>query len=172
MNTRTLTLIAATIVAAAVAGTAVAGSAAKDARKLVLRTSDFPAGTRKVRSTGNRVRYGATFRYVVGGRRNDLMSGASVLPNRAAALAAFREAKSNVDPNSMRLVLPKVGHDQFGSIELGTAQLVVRKNNVVWFLMLGRTGSTGSNADEIQVREASAELWKYASIQMRRVGNG
>jgi hypothetical protein len=160
------------LTATALSGTAFAGAAAKDARTLVLRKSDFPARTLAFNREGNRQGYGVTFRYRVGGRSNDLSTGAVVLPSRSAASAAYREYVSDIGKKAPTLALPKFGDEQRVSFLLGTAELYVRKNTVFWTITLARTGSTGSNANEIRRAEATAELKKYAAIQARRVGRG
>jgi hypothetical protein len=153
--------------------TIVAGAAlAADARTLVLQRSDFPRGTRAMLQNGNRQGYGVTYRYTVAGRRNDLSSAVVVTPSRNAAAKALRDLASDYSKNVPKLSLPKYGDEQHVSFLLGTAQLIVRKNTVVWTLILARTGSTGSNANEIKEAEATAELKKYAAKQMRRVGSG
>lgn len=172
MKRHSLTVVAAALAAAALTSGALAAAAAKDARTMVLRKADFPAGTRSLNVTGNRSSYGLTFRYAGPGGRNDLTSGATVTASRSAAVAGFRELKSDYSKNVPTLVLPKYGDEQHVSFLLGTAQLIVRKNTVVWVLTLARTGSSGSNPNEIKKREATAELKKYAAIQARRVGGG
>jgi hypothetical protein len=174
--TARMILAAAAVVAAAVTTSALATGALKDPKTLVLQKSDLPAGARVLRRSGptpfaSGTGYGVTYRYRTASGSNELTSVASVMKNRSLAVKGFRELKSDYTKD-VEFRLPKYGDEQHASFLLGTAQLIVRTDTVVWTLILMRTGSTGSNPNELTKAEAVAELKKYGAKQMRRVGSG
>lgn len=179
--------------ALAVAATALAAPTAGAPLTLVLKRSDFPAGTRAssrpmpayaVGALGRGLK-GASFSASVpaGGGSTEtawLLTGdVIVAPDRAAARRLFQLGKSariglfsDVTGNPISLTLPAYGAEQLAFWTRSTSgrgvnvYVFVRKGVVVWQMNAAAIERSASKAQVV------AELRKYAVKQKRRVGNG
>lgn len=169
MTTRTILAAVAALVAATTATTALAASTAKDPKTLVLQKSDLPAGARVTARYTDAMGHVVTYRYKTGSKQAELSSFVAVLPSRKLAVAAFREFRTDVLDIERKLDLPKYGDEQVaGYLPITDGQLVVRKGNTVWALLLGAVVGT----PELTIAEAIAEFKRYGPKAMKRVGSG
>jgi hypothetical protein len=169
MTTRTILAALAAVLTAAITTTALAASAAKDPKTMVLQKSDFPAGARLTAKHSDAGGLLVTYRYRTGSKQAELSSFVAVLPSRKLAVSAYRELRSDVLDIERRLTLPKYGDEQVaGYLPITDGQLIVRKGNTVWALILGAVIGT----PELTTAEAIVEFKRYGPKQMRRVGSG
>lgn len=173
MKRRFVTTAVAVAVATVVATTALGAASAKDARQMVLQKSDFPPGARASAKGGDAMGYSVTWNYRTGTKPNQISSSAGVLPNRTTARAGFREFTSDLGPLARRIQLPKYGDEQVATFHvLDGSQLIVRKNTVVWALILQTFLTRGGVTHELTKAEAIAEYKRLAPKMQSRVGNG
>jgi hypothetical protein len=159
----------AALVAATLTTTALAVSAAKDPKTLVLQKSDFPAGARLTAKHADAMGYLVTYRYKTGSKQAELSSFVVLLPSRKLAVAMFRELRTDVLDIERKLSLPKYGDEQIaGYLPITDGQLIVRKGNTVWALLLGAVVGT----PELTIAEAIAEFKRYGPKARKRVGSG
>ena len=173
MKPRFVSTAAAVLVATVVATGALAAATAKDARQLVLRKSDFPAGARASATGGDATGYSVTWNYRTGAKPNEISSGAGSFKSSGIAKAAFREVTSDLGPLAKRIQLPKYGDEQLATFHVvGGSQLIVRKGAVLWVLELQTLLTRGGVSHELTKAEAIAEYKRLAPKVQRRVGTG
>jgi hypothetical protein len=147
----------------------IAGSSAKAPADMVLQKADFPR-TAKANRTDEypeKKSHLVTYRYRSGQKQVVLSSLVAVLPRVKLAKRAYRELKSSVIGIEDKLTLPKYGDEQDAAYLPATdGQLVVRKGNTVWALMIGNVVGT----KPLTTAEATAELLRFAPKAMKRVG--
>lgn len=168
VTTRT-TLAAVALVAGTITATALAATTSKDPKTLVLQKSDLPAGARATAKYADAMGYFVTYRYKTGSKQAELSSFVAVLPSRKLAVATFRELRTDVLDIERKLSLPKYGDEQIAAyLPITDGQLIVRKGNTVWALILGAVVGT----PELTIAEAIAEFKRYGPKAMKRVGSG
>lgn len=187
MKIRTAALVLSLAAVLPAATAASAGTSAADASRLVLARSDFPAQTKYtwgrmppsfgVALAAQGIK--ATNAYYAadlsrgGSTRYAIVSGLVVATGSAAqAREAYAVFKRELRRESMTVLrLPAYGDEQmalFQSPKLGSlAQLLVRRNSVVWQLEI-----QGGGLLVIPKPTLLAELKKYAAKQNARVGRG
>ncbi len=200
--TRPAILGAVTLVAASLAVTAIAGTALKDPKALVLRISDFPARTRAGSAYGVKGPlasiYTATFQINPGDlrREEDVEIEVWVAKDAAGAkriyeqtLATYTGKGPQIGPfakafkGEVVLQLPRYGDEQFADYlpnpQRPHGQLIVHKNQVVWYLtvenctpLAASCYGTSRTEPPIGRARAIAELRKYAPKLKARVGSG
>jgi hypothetical protein len=183
MITRTILAAAAAValVAAAAATAGLTTSTAKDPKTLVLQKSDLPSGARLARTLDYAGGLALTYRYRTQSSLIDLTSSAAVVKSRSQATAAFKQARTGFEQilkkltkgtgYAYRLNLPRYGDEQLATFHhLDGGKLLVRKNTVVWMILLQSLPATGVR--QITKAEAVAELKRLGLKQQRRVGSG
>lgn len=169
MTTRTILAAVAALLAAAMTTTALAASTAKSPKTMVLQKSDFPAGARLTANYGEATGHLVTYRYKTGSKENELSSVVAILPSRKLADLAFKEFRTDVTKWVWKVSLPKYGDEQFASFHpYEDGQLIVRKGNTVWSLML--LGVIGDRT--LTKADAVTEFKRYGPKAMKRVGSG
>ena len=169
MIARTILTAVAACIVAAITTTALAASIAKAPKTMVLQKSDFPAGARRTANYGEATGHLVTYRYKTGSKENELSSYVILLPSRKLADLAFKEARTDVTKWIWKVSLPKYGDEQFASFHpLEDGQLIVRKGNTVWGLML--LGVVGDRT--LTKADATAEFKRYGPKAMKRAGSG
>jgi hypothetical protein len=195
------TLLAAT--AALVAATAAGASTrASDPRLMILRASDFPAGTRPGSAYGvpgaDAKSYTAAFSIKPGDMRREEDVGIElwVAKDTATAKQLYQQQLATYTSKGPQigdfkkafkgesiLKLPSYGDEQFADYlpnpQRPHGQLIVRKNRVVWYLTVENCtplsiSCYGTSRTEAPIgkTKAVAELEKYGSKQKARVGAG
>ena len=192
-------LVSAGATAAAATAAGPTAAAAKSPKTLVLRQSDFPAGTRAGNAFGVNGpladTYTASFEIRPGDpkREEDVSVQVWVAKSVAGAKSIYRQTvatytgKAQTGTAAFRgevtLELPGYGDEQFADYLPNPSrphgQLIVRKNMVVWYLTAENCtplafscyGTSRTERPIGRVR-ATAELKKYAAKQKARVGKG
>jgi hypothetical protein len=187
--------------ALAVAATALAAASAKDPKALALRLSDFPVGTRA--GPAYRIKgplqstYTASFEIRPGDlrREEDVEIQVWVAKDSADSksiyqqtLATYTGKGPQIGPfakafkGEVVLRLPSYGDEQYADYLPNPTrphdQLIVRKNQVVWYLTLENCTplaascyGTSRTEQPIGKAQALAELTKYGAKEKARVGN-
>jgi hypothetical protein len=185
MRFRAITLVL--VAASAAAATALAAPAIKDPMSLLLRKSDVPRGAtfrfgpgpaslvKALSALGVR----AKDAYYTASYREGLELGGVVItvesPSKARRVFAQMKLELKQDRSNKPVTLRRYGDEQYAYTPpevrgglVGSADLLVRKNTVVWSLDLSAIDVTAPKTKAQLV----AELQKYAAKQQRRVGNG
>jgi hypothetical protein len=177
--------------------------AAPNPKTLALRASDFPVGVKlsgisSSSGPGGSV-YSSSFNFKVDGREDEVTDKVWFVPPGAKSptpglvggvKATYGGEVSQISgfPGERPLSLPQYGDEQTANwadyknsdgVRRARAALVVRKNQVVWTIVVERCGVLapsgcffGPTPAKIGQAEAVAELEKYAAKLERRVGNG
>ena len=166
---RLVPALLATFASGVVAATAFGAASPPDARRLVLQKADMQAGSLLTLSSGDRREAAVTFAFGPAARRIELSSSARVADNAAQARAVFRGLRSELGRLSRPTALPRYGDEQYAGFRTTAgARLVVRKNRVVWTILL----RTGVGDRELTRAEAAALLRRYGPKQQKRVRAG
>jgi hypothetical protein len=174
------------VAAIAVAATAVAATTAGSPKTLVLQPADVPAGAnRSISGLGGSLAksFTVTFNFQTGSREEVVTSNAAVsrTPGAAGTVYARTVAAYSGVGNEQALRLPAYGDEQHARFILpaARAELIVRKNTVVWMLSVENCGVYshtgcffGRTPPKLTAAQAMAELKKYALKQKARVGSG
>ena len=194
------TLLGLSVLAAA---TAAAALAAKDPKTLALQLSDFPAGTRAGNAYGIKgplqSTYTASYEIHPGDlkREEDVTVQVWVAKDAAGAKSIYQDTvttytgkggpKIGVPPSAYKgeafMRLPSYGDEQLADyLPIATrphGQLIVRKGNVVWYLVVENCtplsfSCYGTSRTEAPIGQtvATAELKKYGGKEKARAGNG
>jgi hypothetical protein len=179
-----------------------AASTAKDPKVLVLRQSDFPAGTRVGNAYGVKGPLSST--YTVGleirpgdiEREEDVSVQLWVAKDVAGAKSIYQQtlatytgkgpqigSAAKAFKGEVTLKLPSYGDEQFADYLPNPSrphgQLIVRKNTVVWYLTVENCTplafscyGTSRTEKPIGQTRATAELSKYGAKQKAHVGKG
>ncbi len=183
-------------------GAAVATAAASNPKTLVLRLSDFPAGTRAGEAYGTQgpfaSQYTASFQIRPGDlrREEDVDIQVWVAKNIAGAKSIYQQTLSTYTGKGPKigqfgdafkgesaLRLPKVGDEQFADYlpkqTRPHGQLIVRTGTVVWYLTVENctpfaASCYGTSRTEPPIGKAKAvvELKTYGTKQKARIGSG
>jgi hypothetical protein len=174
------------VAAITVAGTALAAATAKSPKALVLQPADVPAGAERSTSGlgGSLAKsFTVTFNFQAGSREEVVTSNVAVskTPGDAATVYERTVAAYSGVGNEKALRLPAYGDEQHARFLLpaARAELIVRKNTVVWMLWVENCGPYshtgcffGTTPPKLTAAQALAELKKYAQKQKARVGSG
>jgi hypothetical protein len=199
---RSLLAAPAALVAAAAATAALAAGTARDPKTLVLQLADLPGGTRAGHAYGIRgplaSSYTASFQVRPGDirREEDVEIEAWVAKDAAGAKSIYQQtlatytgkgpqigAFAKAFKGEVVLRLPTYGDEQYADYlpnpQRPHGQLVVRKNEVVWYLtvenctpLAASCYGTSRTEPPIGKAQALAELKKYGAKEKPRVGNG
>ena len=161
------------------AATSPAARTLQSPKALILQKSDFPSGTKVIRTIGPMgASFGRTYRYSGPKGSSELSATLSVAKSDGQARAAYKTLRTDFRALLVKLVkgtglkpwltLPRYGDEQFASYHhLDGGKLLVRKGKVLWFLLLQGAGTRTPTKAEVV-----AELKKYGAKQKQRVDNG
>lgn len=192
---RTRTVLSTVVLALCMSASAIAGGTAKSPASLILHKADFPAATEydwdvgeesgitdALKASGLEVQaasyLGMTYSRAKGGLR--VSGGVFTTPSAAIAKRAFTIAKKQRDTFWKRfgeqtkpISVPLYGQQQFARIDpldstgIGTIELLVRRNAVLWLLAVNLERRPPPSTAELL-----GDLKTYASKQRARVGTG
>ena len=187
------------LAACAATASAFAAGTMKDPKTLVLRTADFPAGATSgpdyavSPSFYGTKEYSLTFSFLIGdpnfknpgSRKEEVTSDVVVSANAAGAETGYKRMLASFTgfgAGTTVLHLPAYGDEQYTDFYAppkgvggmpkgwGRGQLIVRKNGVVWRLLIDNI--VGSGSPSLTQAQAVSELKKYALAMKRHVGSG
>jgi len=171
--TRTILAAVAVALAATMTATALAAGTLKNPKTMVLQPSDFlPAKARVLSkytsgaSSQGGAGYTVTYRYTSGSATREVQSSVVVMKSRSLAGEAYRFFKGEVNKAASKLTLPKYGDEQFATYFFGEGELHVVRNTVLWVL------TVRYDSDSLTKAQAIAELKRFGSKAMKRVGSG